>query len=93
MTQTLTERIGRAAKELFAVGAQEVYLVGSAAGGTMRPGSDVDLAVVGLPPDTYFAAVSAVEDILGCPVDLIDLDEANALTRYLKEEGELVRVG
>jgi hypothetical protein len=26
-------------------------------------------------------------------IDLIDLDEDNAFTRYLKEENELVRIG
>jgi hypothetical protein len=31
-------------------------------------------------------------EILECSVDLIDLDEDNPFTRYLKEEGELVRV-
>jgi hypothetical protein len=30
---------------------------------------------------------------LGRPLDLIDLDDDDAFTRYLKEEGELRRVG
>jgi hypothetical protein len=30
---------------------------------------------------------------LGRPIDLIDLDEDNPFTRYLKKEGELQRVG
>jgi hypothetical protein len=30
---------------------------------------------------------------LGRPIDLIDLDEDNPFTRYLKKEGKLERVG
>jgi hypothetical protein len=32
-------------------------------------------------------------DILGCPLDLVDLDEPNPFTQYLREEGALRRVG
>ena len=32
-------------------------------------------------------------DILQHPFDLIDLDEVNPFTRYLKEEKELQRIG
>lgn len=37
-------------------GAKTVYLFGSAAKGTMRNDSDVDLAVSGLPPENFFKA-------------------------------------
>ena len=78
---------------LKTIGAREVYLFGSAANGTMHEGSDVDLAVSGLPHEKYFEAMGQAGDILGRQVDLVDLDEINSFTRYLKEEGELKRVG
>jgi predicted nucleotidyltransferase len=66
---------------------------GSAATGKMRENSDVDMAVSGLPPEVFFRAMAADHDALGRPLDLVDLDEDNPFTRYLKEEGELCRVG
>jgi len=88
----LGEVIKAAAATLKASGAREVYLFGSASTGTMREGSDIDLAVSGLPPENYFRALALAGDVLKRPIDLVDLDEENAFTRYLKQEGELVRV-
>jgi len=93
MTEDLKRRIERAAEALRAAGAKEVYLFGSAAMGRLDPDSDVDLAVSGLPPRRFFHAMGEAADLLSCPLDLVDLDEDTPFTRYLKEEGELVRVG
>lgn len=84
--------IERAAASLLASGAQEVYLFGSAANGTMREDSDIDLAVSGLPPERFFRAMGEAGDILGRPTDLIDLDVPGLLTDYLKRKGKLHRV-
>lgn len=92
MTDELRKRVAQAAKALKAAGAREVYLFGSVAAGHLHEGSDVDLAVTGLPPETFFVAMGKAGDILGRPLDLIDLDEDNPFTRYLKEEEELVRI-
>jgi len=86
-------RIEKAAAALKAVGAREVYVFGSTSKGKLRPGSDVDMAVSGLPPEVFFRAMAAAHDALGRPLDLVNLDEDNDFTRYLKEEGELQRVG
>jgi len=93
MDEELRELVGRAAQVLKAAGASEVYLFGSTARGTLHKGSDVDLAVVGLPPERFFRAMGQACDVLGRPLDLVDLDEVSPFTRYLREEGELVRVG
>jgi predicted nucleotidyltransferase len=52
---------------LRGMGATEVFVFGSAAKGTLQPGSDIDLAVWGLPPRAYFAAASRAADLLGRP--------------------------
>jgi len=78
---------------LKAAGAREVYLFGSAAYGKVREGSDVDLAVVGLPGRVFFKAMADAHDALGRQLDLIDLDDDSDFVRYLREHGELVRVG
>jgi predicted nucleotidyltransferase len=85
--------VEKAVRVLKAAGAETVHLFGSAARGGLREGSDVDLAVSGLPPEVFFRAMSRAGDALGCPLDLVDLDEDTPFTRYLKEEGELLRVG
>ena len=74
-------------------GAKTVYLFGSAAKGTMRENSDLDLAVSGLPPENFFRALSVASNLLDRSIHLIDLDEVTPFTRYLIEEGELQRVG
>jgi len=93
MTDEMKGLVDKAASALKAAGAKEVYVFGSASKGKMRPNSDVDLAVSGLPPEVFFRAMAAAHDALGCPLDLVDLDEDNAFTRYLKSKGELLRVG
>lgn len=89
----MQERIRRAAEVLKSYGAREVYLFGSAAEGRFGLHSDIDLAVTGLPPEVFFKAMGAAMLILEWSLDLIDLDEASLFTKYLKETGELQRVG
>ena len=93
MSKELESLIEEAAAALKAAGAREVYVFGSAATGNLREGSDIDLAVSGLPPQVFFRAMAAASDALQRPLDLVDLDEDNAFTRYLKHHGELRRVG
>ncbi len=92
MSPELEGRIKRACESLKAAGAREVYLFGSAAAGTLREDSDIDLAISGLPPQNFFRAMSKAGEILGRELDLIDLDEDTPFTRYLREEEELKRV-
>ncbi len=92
MTETTQGLLRQAADALKAAGAREVFVFGSVADGKEREGSDIDLAVSGLPPERFFEAMSDVVDILQRPVDLVDLDEANLFTDYLKRKGKLQRV-
>ena len=81
-----------AANLLRDMGATRVFIFGSAITGGLRPDSDIDLAVTGLPSQIYFSAVSKASDLLGRPVDLLDLDDPSPLVRYMIDSGELVRV-
>lgn len=90
---TLEEQIARAAGVLKAAGAREVYVFGSAAKPRGVLPRDLDMAVSGLPPHLFFKAYGAAGDLLDLPLDLIDLDDDSPVVRYLKEEGELIRVG
>jgi len=93
MTTEMDSLVRQAAAALIETGAREVYLFGSSARGVDSPESDIDLAVVGLPPESFFRAVGVARRILRRPVDLVDLDEPNPFTDYLKESGKLTRVG
>jgi predicted nucleotidyltransferase len=84
--------IQKAAAALKAAGAHEVYLFGSAAAGSLREDSDIDMAVAGLPPESFYRALAEAAGILRRPFDLVDLDESNAFTEYLKRKGKLRRV-
>ncbi len=89
---SISEPIRCAAAELLNVGAREVYLFGSAARGEMHPGSDIDMAVSGLPPERFFRAMANAHGMLDCELDLVDLDEDTPFTEYLRKKGQLVRV-
>lgn len=92
MEAELRERIERAAAVLKSFGATEVYVFGSAATGKMHEGSDVDMAVVGLPAKVYFRALYDAGNALGRDLDLINLEQDNLFTRYLRTKGRLQRV-
>lgn len=92
MTRSEQEAVSKAAKLFIRLGASEVFVFGSAVKGQLRPNSDIDIAVSGLPAFVYFSAISQVSDLIGRPVDLVDLDDDSGLARYLRSSGELVRV-
>ncbi|MDD5483949.1 MAG: nucleotidyltransferase domain-containing protein [Kiritimatiellae bacterium] len=93
MTTQIENVLEIAADALKQLGAHEIYVFGSAANGRIRDESDIDLAVTGLSPELFFKAMSRATDILGRPVDLVDLDDESPFVHYLKEEKELRRVG
>jgi predicted nucleotidyltransferase len=82
-----------AARILKAAGSREVYVFGSAAKGSVGKANDIDFAVSGLAPECFFPAMGRVQMALPRQIDLVDLDEDNSFTRYLKDEHELVRIG
>ena len=92
MKKSVRKEIEEAARILREAGATEVYLFGSAASETDAPDSDIDLAVKGLPPEAYFAAVGKVAMAVPRRFDVIDMDEPNLFTDYLTRKGKLVRV-
>lgn len=92
MDETIRKDVETAARILRQAGAEEVYAFGSSVHGKMRPDSDIDLAVRGLPPERFFRAMSTVTFAVSRPFDLIDLDDPDPFTEYLERKGELVRV-
>lgn len=93
MSVNIAESIDQLVAVLKGSGAQAIYMFGSAAKGILRDDSDIDLAVSGLPPEKFFKVFSIASSMSDRPIHLIDLDEVTPFTSYLKEEGELQRVG
>ena len=62
-------------------GVGRAWLFGSLAWGRARPDSDVDLAVEGLPTESYFEALAELGGMLPGPVDLVRIEEAGESLR------------
>ena len=92
MTPREKEAVAQAARLFRDMGASQVFMFGSAVKGQLRPDSDIDMAVSGLPPRVYFSAVNQASELVGRPVDLMDLDDDTPLVRYIRASGDLVRV-
>lgn len=69
-------------------GANEVWLFGSLADEPRHDDFDVDLAVRGITPARYFAALSRAWDVVGRPVDLVTLESCSeSLRRRVEKTG------
>jgi len=56
-------------------GATRIWLFGSLARGRFLPGSDIDLAVAGLPAAAFFLAVAQASHLSEFPIDLKPLED------------------
>jgi len=92
MTPQEKEAVANTARLFRAIEASQVFMFGSGAKGQLRPDSDIDMAFSGLPPRVYFSAVNQASDLLGLPIDLMDLDDHTPLVRCLRASGDLLRV-
>lgn len=93
MSEKTAQLIERAVAIFKNAGAREVYLFGSIASGHAREDSDLDFAISGLPPERFFKTVGEMDEALRCQFDVVDLDELTPFVQFLKNEGELKRVG
>lgn len=73
-------------------GASQVYLFGSAAAGNATEASDLDFAVVGLPPERFYKALGEAMCLVNRNIDLIDLEREGHFGRFLRDHGRLRRV-
>lgn len=70
---------------------RRVVLFGSLAAGVPREGSDIDLAVEGLRPARYFAALARAASLAGRDVDIVPLEEASPrLAEIIAQRGEVL---
>jgi len=93
MDEAIKKDLETAVRILKEFGAKEVYLFGSQADGTATKGSDLDLAVSGIPPEIYYHACGEVMMSIDHEVHIVDLDSSSPFIEYLKTSGELQSVG
>jgi predicted nucleotidyltransferase len=86
MNKDLSDKVAAANVILRSYGATEVHLFGSAANGTMREDSDVDIAVRGISPEKFFSAMAAASEALNRNVDLVDLDSKNPISEDIRKQ-------
>lgn len=78
---------------LQALGANEVYVFGSLVEGSDPAAArDLDIAVLGLPPEQFFHAYGQLIMELDHDFDVVDLGNPAAFGRRLKDSGALERV-
>jgi predicted nucleotidyltransferase len=89
--RALADRLAALLCERF--GAERVVLAGSLARGEFRRGSDIDLAVEGMPPGALFRAGAALDERAGdIAVDLVPIESASPeYLRRLEREGVVLR--
>ena len=92
-TESFEEKALRASSILIGMGATEVYIFGSVAQGNVAVNSDLDLAVRGIAPESFYKALGKLLNSLNCSVDLVDLDENTPFVEFLKKNEVLRRVG
>lgn len=83
----------RAVAILQQAGCSAIFAFGSLVTGHFNADSDLDLAVVGCPPERFFQVVGQLMYTLEHSIDVVDLDTPNAFTNHLQQHGTLVRIG
>jgi len=93
VSSSVQEDLDRGVEILKSGGCSHVYVLGSLAERRSHPGSDIDFAVRGCPPERFFKLQGRLLLELGRPADLIDLDVDPDLAAFLEREAHLVHVG
>jgi len=73
-------------------GCKEIFIFGSLVQGKVNMDSDIDIAIKGCPKGLFFGLLGKLIIYLEHPVDLIDLDKQDRLSKFLNDRGELLRV-
>ena len=81
------------ARLLSQAGVEVAILFGSAASGELRPDSDIDIGILlasnrSLDFVAELTLATELEQVLGCEVDLVRLDEASTLLRFEASQGQ-----
>lgn len=87
----IKKKLPKAIEYLKSAGCREVILFGSLSDGTFDDISDIDLAVSGISPRSYFKAIASLPSIMGWKVDLVTMDYiSKELKERIRKEGKIL---
>lgn len=69
----------------------KAIIFGSLVNGTFTKGSDIDIAVEGIPPSDFFTTWREIEEVIGIEVDLIDLNpDSIPIYNIIQKTGKVI---
>ncbi len=87
----IKDKLKIATEYLKSIGCKEIVLFGSLADGTADRSSDIDLAVSGISPRTYFRTIAEISSIVGMKVDLVTIDYiSKEFKEKIQKEGRIL---
>jgi len=72
--KSVEKKLAQATEYLKSIGCKEIILFGSLPDGTFDRFSDIDLAISGISPRSYFKTVAVLSSLIGWKVDLVTMD-------------------
>jgi len=85
--------IKKAADLLKREGCGAVFLFGSMVTGRIHEDSDIDIGIMGLPPQKFFGVSAELDREVSSCVDLVDFDSYMEFYNLLDSLGEVVKIG
>jgi len=87
----IQKKLAKATEYLKSIGCREIILFGSLSDGTFDKFSDIDLAVSGLSPRSYFSTVAVLSSLIGWKVDLVTMDHIpKELEKRIRKQGKIL---
>ena len=74
--EVLRALLPQAAATLRELGAKQIWAFGSLVNGNVHPGSDMDLAVLGLSGEAWASALGRLSQLVPAEVDLVRIESA-----------------
>ncbi len=85
--------IKKAADLLKRAGCKAVFLFGSMVTGKIHKDSNINIGIMGLPPQKFFRVWVDIDDEVSNVVELVDFDTCMDRYNLLNSFGEVVKIG
>ena len=90
--ETYKKDISSAIQILRSAGCEQIFLFGSVTSRETGDKSDIDLAIRGCPRGKFFHLLGRLLMELDHRVDLVNLDNQDAFSKFLEKKGDLVQI-
>jgi len=85
--------IKKAADFLKREGCGAVFLFGSMVTGRIHENSDINIGIMGLPPQRFFRVYGKLDHEVSTCVELVDFDSDMDRYNFLNSQGKVVKIG